>query len=576
MDNRRDQGGAVAIIGVACRFPGAADPAEYHDLAMAGRRMFRLVEGSPGGPLYAALLDDWIRPVSFGDLETGVQDTGPVQKLAAETAALALADAGLRDVAGMLRSRAGMARGDVGGMARGDVGGRGLWGGRAGLFIASSVTGVGAFVREQFGFAPDMVQPGAAATSSLHAVADAAAALSAGELDLAVAGGAELGLDPAWLPRRRGPGRWAAARCASTPPTRPACCPVRAAASWCSRGRPTPGRPGCPSTRRSWAGARCQSRRRRWRSGLLRAYRRAGIDPAEIQLIEGQGAGTAVGDLAELTAFAQLRYGGRATAALGAVSAGIGYTRAAAGIASLVKTALAMVAEMIPPGTGCRRQHPLIESGDALLRLPRVAEPWPAGNAGDARVRLAAVNSLGTTDPVTDPGLNGLRRAEGVHLVLGRQAEGDRGGTAAPHGRDGHPAATRGRGTRGRGTRGRGTRGRGPGRSGRTGRTAHRAAAQDPGRSPGGPVAAPAARAEPPTAPLPKIPARSLPGGSGCSGRAGRAAHRAAAQDPGGTGRAAAGCRGIPQCVRAARRESWRGGEQAGGHRRGGRGAVSG
>jgi hypothetical protein len=64
---------------------------------------------------------------------------------------------------------------------------------------------------------------------------------------------------------------------------------------------------------------------------LLGAYRQAGVDPTDIQLIEGEGTGTAAGDLAELTAFAQLRRGGRATAALGAASAGIGYARAAAG-----------------------------------------------------------------------------------------------------------------------------------------------------------------------------------------------------------------------------------------------------
>ena len=114
MDKRGDHGGVVAIIGVACRYPGAADPAEYHDLAVTGRRMFRLVDGSPGGPVYAALLDDWVRPVSFGDPEAGAQDTGPVQKLAVETAALALADAGLRDVAGMLHNGAGMPRGRAG------------------------------------------------------------------------------------------------------------------------------------------------------------------------------------------------------------------------------------------------------------------------------------------------------------------------------------------------------------------------------------------------------------------------------------------------------------------------------
>src|SRR6202035_2072875 len=82
-----------------------------------------------------------------------------------------------------------------GGLGRG-AGGRG---GRAGLSLASSVPGVGSFVREQFGFGADLAQWGPAATSSLHAVEAAAGALGTGDLDLAVAGGAELGLDPAWL-----------------------------------------------------------------------------------------------------------------------------------------------------------------------------------------------------------------------------------------------------------------------------------------------------------------------------------------------------------------------------------------
>jgi len=501
MDNRGDHGGAVAIIGVACRFPGAADPAEYHDLTVTGRRMFRLVEGSPGRPLYAAPLDDWVRPVSFGDPEESAQDTGPVQKLAVETAALALADAGLRDVAGMLRNRAGTPRNGAGmprngagmprngagmprngagmpcggaGMPRADLGGRGPWGGRAGLFIASSVAGVGAFVREQFGFAADVAQPDAAATSSLHAVAAAATALGAGELDLAVAGGVELGLDPAWLAAQARAGtlgrdgmRVYAADPAGLLPgegcgivvlarsadVRAAGLPVYAEiAGWNTV-------PVSPSL-----GA----------EALLRAYRQAGVDPADIQLIEGEGTGTAAGDLSELTAFAQLRRGGRATAALGAASASIGYTRAAAGIASLVKTAVAMAAGMIPPGTGCARQHPLIESGDALLRLPRLAEPWPDGNAGAAGTRLAAVNSLGTADPAAWPDRYGLRETEGVHLVLGREAEDDR-------------------------------------RRGRRRRPAETAPVTTPVAAPvGAPVTAPAlpaVRAEPPTTPLPKIPA---------------------------------------------------------------------
>ncbi len=433
MDNRGEHGGPVAIIGVACRFPGAAEPAEFHDLTVAGRRMFRPVADG----LQAALLDDWARP------EPGTQDTGPVQKLAAETTALALADAGFRDVAGMrpggglLREAGGMRPGggllrEAGGMRSGGGPRPGRLlrdaGGRRGLFLASSVPGVSALVREQFGFAADVAQPGPAATSSLHAVAAAAAALSTGDLDLAVAGGAELGLDPAWLTAQARAGtlgrdkmRVYAADPAGLLPGE-GCGMVVLARSADARAAGLP----VYAEIAGWSTMPVSPSALDGRA-LLRAYLQAGIDPTDIQLIEGEGTGTAAGDLAELTAFAQLRRGGRATAALGAVAAGAGYARAAAGIASLVKTALAMAAGMIPPGTGCVRQHPLIESGDALLRLPRQPEPWPDGSVAASGTRLAAVNSLGTADPATAPDRYGRQAAEGVHLVLAREAEGARG-----------------------------------------------------------------------------------------------------------------------------------------------------
>ena len=62
MSDRADQGRRVAIIGLACRFPGARDPAEFHDLTVAGRRMFRPTADSQARLLHAALLDDWGRP----------------------------------------------------------------------------------------------------------------------------------------------------------------------------------------------------------------------------------------------------------------------------------------------------------------------------------------------------------------------------------------------------------------------------------------------------------------------------------------------------------------------------------
>src|ERR1700735_4477795 len=112
MEGRRDQGGPIAVIGIACRFPGARDPAEFHDLTVAALRLFRPVFGSaPGRARHAALLDDWkATRASSGEVEPGSRDLVPIQRLAAETTALALADAGLRSAgeAADRRRRAGL------------------------------------------------------------------------------------------------------------------------------------------------------------------------------------------------------------------------------------------------------------------------------------------------------------------------------------------------------------------------------------------------------------------------------------------------------------------------------------
>src|SRR6266702_2539899 len=412
MDSRGDLGEPLAIIGMACRFPGARDPAELHALAVTGRPVFSPATALPGRPLRAAMLDDWTVPQIVagdsrpGDVDPEPPELGPVQKLATEITALALTDAGLRDAAGTSRT---------------------------GLFIASTAPGLGDLVREQFRFPACGPHPHAAEASSLHAVTAAVAALQAGELDLAVAGGAELGLDPAWLALQDRAGTlgsdemrvYAADPAGLLPGEGCGIVVLVRAADARAAGLPVyaeiTGWSTVPASPHELAGP-----------ALLQAYQRAGADPADIQLIEGQGTGTAATDSAELAALTQLRQGAGAVTALGAVSAGIGYARAAAGIASLVKAAVAMAAATIPPGPRCVRPHPLIASGDTLLRLPAGPEPWPDGDPGPSgarRPRLAAVNSLGTADPAEmagHPGHPGLADAEGVHLVLRREGEADR------------------------------------------------------------------------------------------------------------------------------------------------------
>jgi enediyne polyketide synthase len=174
---------------------------------------------------------------------------------------------------------------------------------------------------------------------------------------------------------------------------------------------------------------------------LATAYLRAQIDPAEIQLVEGHGAATAADDLAELSALAEIlgpRAGDGGRCALGSVAANIGDTRAAAGIAALLKAAFAMTADIIPPATGCVRPNQLLRGAGTPFRLPSAAEQWP-----QTPVQLAAVNSLGTAPYPDAP------RSGPVHVVLRREREaarrpGRRRKTAPPpasaSGADGAPA----------------------------------------------------------------------------------------------------------------------------------------
>src|SRR3984885_6328290 len=115
------------------------------------------------------------------------------------------------------------------------------------------------------------------------------------------------------------------------------------------------------------------------RAVLPAAYRRAGIDPADIQFVEGHGAATANDDLAELSALLDVlapRGAAGHRCVLGSVSAIIGDTRAAAGVAALLKTAFAMTADVIPPSTGCVRPNPLLRGAAAPFRLTAAPQQW--------------------------------------------------------------------------------------------------------------------------------------------------------------------------------------------------------
>jgi acyl transferase domain-containing protein len=127
---------------------------------------------------------------------------------------------------------------------------------------------------------------------------------------------------------------------------------------------------------------------------LRRAYRQAGIDPATVDLVEGHGLGVPASDRAELRALrAVFPPPDRGTRTLGAVSALIGHAMPAAGIAGLIKTALALHHRVLPPTPHADDPHPLLASPDSPFSLNPAARPWVHGD--ESRPRRAGVNAFG-------------------------------------------------------------------------------------------------------------------------------------------------------------------------------------
>ncbi|MEL7207161.1 MAG: beta-ketoacyl synthase N-terminal-like domain-containing protein, partial [Actinomycetota bacterium] len=125
---------------------------------------------------------------------------------------------------------------------------------------------------------------------------------------------------------------------------------------------------------------------------LRRAYAESGVDPATVDLIEAHGTGTPVGDEAELDTIARF-FGSPngASGTLGSVKSMIGHAMPAAGMAALIKTALALHHRVRPPTLHCDEPHPRL--GDTRFETTATAGSWDDGPGG--AVRRAGVNAFG-------------------------------------------------------------------------------------------------------------------------------------------------------------------------------------
>ncbi|MDF0732205.1 SDR family oxidoreductase [Pseudomonas entomophila] len=117
----------------------------------------------------------------------------------------------------------------------------------------------------------------------------------------------------------------------------------------------------------------------------------ADVEAASIGMLEAHGTGTPLGDPIELQAlreaFAERSdIGG---CALGSVKGNLGHLDTAAGIASLIKTVLAVRHGKIPPCVHFQRPNPALKLEQSPFHVPREALDWPAGP------RRAGVSSFG-------------------------------------------------------------------------------------------------------------------------------------------------------------------------------------
>src|SRR5262249_13542863 len=129
---------------------------------------------------------------------------------------------------------------------------------------------------------------------------------------------------------------------------------------------------------------------------LERAYAKAQVEPNTVGLIEAHGTGTVVGDRTEvesLTKFFQSANTDAQSCALGSVKSMIGHTKCTAGMAGLVKAAMALHNKVLPPTNGITKPNSKANFSSSPFYLNTETRPWL--RRSDDTPRRAGVSAFG-------------------------------------------------------------------------------------------------------------------------------------------------------------------------------------
>ena len=127
---------------------------------------------------------------------------------------------------------------------------------------------------------------------------------------------------------------------------------------------------------------------------ILAAQSNAGVDPSTISYIEAHGTGTVLGDPIEIMALTQAFQTSTQTkgfCAIGSVKTNIGHLDAAAGIAGLIKTVLALKHKLLPPSLNFERPNPQIDFTNSPFYVNTELREWQTIDS----TRRAGVSAFG-------------------------------------------------------------------------------------------------------------------------------------------------------------------------------------
>jgi acyl transferase domain-containing protein/NADPH:quinone reductase-like Zn-dependent oxidoreductase/thioesterase domain-containing protein/SAM-dependent methyltransferase/acyl carrier protein/NADP-dependent 3-hydroxy acid dehydrogenase YdfG len=413
----------IAIIGIGCRFPGGADdPRRYWKLMRDGidavtevpadrwsvAEYFHPVPGTPGktysrwGGFLAGI--DGFEPEAFGISPREAAYMDPQQRLLLEVASEALEDGGQ-----VVERLAGTPTGVFVGISTSDYSQIQSSLHERSRVEAHAVTGGALSIAAgRISYCLNLQGPSlavdTACSSALVATHLACQSLRTGECDLALAGGVNVIISP---------GNFVGFSAASMLSATGRCKAFDASADGFVRGEGAgmvllkpldravaDGDPvyavilaTAVNQDGRTAGIAAPSRSAQ-ESLLLQAYRKAGVATHRVHYVEAHGTGTAIGDPIEAGAIGAVLSTGRdpeRPCVIGSVKTNIGHLEAAAGVAGLIKAALAVWHRAIPGNLHFREPNPAIPFGALALRVPTVIELWP----DDIRPAVAGVNSFG-------------------------------------------------------------------------------------------------------------------------------------------------------------------------------------